>query len=261
MIKKKLFFKVLKNRIVLNTIAFVLLFTFWYLLGISGYIDETLIAQPAEVLNVLRDSLDSNSPDSTKIYLHAQETIVLASKGWIYSMAIGVLLGVVIGGSRVVTEITSPIFDFFRAIPPILAFPLLLVAFSYGDSAYTWTIIFGCLPIIVLTTSQGISSIAEGPLTILRLSKVKRSIVLFSYGMQILPSIFLSARLTYSFALIIAVVSEMVFTPRSGLALGALARDSEINFNTPVFYACILLIGAFGFITNKVLILLEDKVK
>ena len=77
--------------------------------------------------------------------------------------------------------------------------------------------------------------------------------------MEILPSIFLSARLSYSFALIIAVVTEMVFTPRDGWALGALARDSEINFDTPMFYACVLIIGGYGYLINLLFKLIEQK--
>jgi ABC-type nitrate/sulfonate/bicarbonate transport system permease component len=42
--------------------------------------------------------------------------------------------------------------------------------------------------------------------------------------MEIAPSAFLGARITFSMSLVIAVVSEMIFTPRSGLAIGSLAK-------------------------------------
>jgi len=74
-----------------------------------------------------------------------------------------------------------------------------------------------------------------------------------AYAMELVPGIFLGGRLAMSMALIITVVSEMVFTPRNGLSLGALARDSQIDFNTPAFYACVLFAAIFGLSANMAL--------
>ena len=74
-----------------------------------------------------------------------------------------------------------------------------------------------------------------------------------------MPALLRGARVTLSLAIIIATVTEMVITPRSGLSLGALARDSESRFNTPVFYACVVLIGVVGFVSNYLVGLLSSR--
>ncbi len=45
----------------------------------------------------------------------------------------------------------------------------------------------------------------------------------------------------------------MLFMPRSGWALGTLARDAQMNFDTPTFYTSILIIDIIGYILNILL--------
>lgn len=75
---------------------------------------------------------------------------------------------------------------------------------------------------------------------------------------EVMPALLLGARISLSLAIIVATVTEMV-TPRSGLSIGALARDAESRFNTLVFYAAVVIIGTFGFISNYALRLLSAK--
>ena len=145
---------------------------------------------------------------------------------------------------------SEPIVEFVRAVPPVLIFPMFLVAFDYGPSAYVWTVVLGCTPVILLTVARGIHEISVEKIEIMEIFGVGRGVRILAMGIEALPAIFLAARLTFSISLVIAVVTEMVFTPRSGWALGALARDSEIDFDTPTFYTCVLIVGAFGYLIN-----------
>ncbi len=217
----------------------------WHLIG------RTLLASPREVWEVLaRSALSSNLDDGQNVYIHAFYTFRRALSGWGLTVAGGIALGLMVGSVDSLYVGTEPIVEFARVIPPVLAFPLLLVAFNYGEPAYTWTIVFGCLPVMTFAVARGIRSISREKLELLAAYKVPGSVRAFSVVMETLPSVFLGARLTLTMALIIAVVTEMVFTPRNGWALGAIARDSEISFNTPVFYACVVVVGLFGYLAN-----------
>ena len=165
-------------------------------------------------------------------------------------MGLGLVFGLLIGSRPMAYTATEPLLEFLRAVPPILAFPLFLVAFSFGGPAYVWTIVFGCLPVVILTIARSTLTIDRTRLEILAVHQVSKSVRLFAGIMEILPAFFLSARIAFSMSLVIAVVSEMVFSPRSGLALGSLAKDAEISFDTATFYGCIMVIGIYGYIGN-----------
>jgi len=110
-----------------------------------------------------------------------------------------------------------------------------------------------------LTVAKGTRTISKDKINLLKIYNISRLTKFFIYFMEILPSIFLGARVSLSISIVIAVVSEMVFTPKSGFAIGALARDAEINFNTPLFYTSVLTIGIIGYIINVVLRSIEQK--
>lgn len=240
--------------------GFGLLLLAWVVLSYSRFIGPTLLATPGEVWDTVLRAFAADARPSERFHIHAWATITRALQGWGLAVLWGLIIGVVIGSRRAVYRVNEPIMEFVRAIPPILAFPVLLVAFNYDVGAYIWTIIFGCLPVMTLSVARGTLSLSRDRLDVLAVYDVAWRKRLPAIGMEILPSGFLGARLAFSFAMIIAVVTEMVFTPRSGLALGALARDAEIEFNTPVFYACVVTIGVFGYVGNVVLRFAEEHV-
>ena len=235
--------------------------TLWYIASDQDWLGNALLASPSEVLETIQNTLSPNTDKNQKFYLHAMETIKLATTAWVISLIAGILIGSLSKASSIISEPTELLMEFLRSIPPILAFPLFLVAFDFSQAAYTATILFGCLPIVILTTQRGISQINQEAFYILKISNASNIIKHIAYFMEMLPAIFLSARLSFSFALIITVVCEMVFTPRHGWALGALARDAQMNFDAPLFYTSTLTIGIFGYIINILLKRLEQWMK
>lgn len=222
---------------------------FWYFASKFTWIDRTLLATPKETFSILLSGVKGEN----NIFQHAQQTILVTAAGWGWTLIIGVFLGLLLGFIKPIFKSFEIIFEFFRAIPPILVFPLMLVSFNYGTQAYIWTVVFGGLPIMILTVAKGVEHISKDSIEVLKINGVKSGKISLIKSIEMIPSILLGARLTFSFSLIITVVSEMVMTPPSGLALGALARDAEITFDTPTFYATVLILGLLGFVVNLIL--------
>ncbi len=235
----------------LSFISVMFILLLWGVVTSFALIDQTLLAGPVETFRVIIAG--------DQIFIHAWHTIIRALEGWSVALVLGGFIGLAIGMAGNFFKAIEPLMEFLRAIPPVMAFPLFLVGFNYGEGAYIWTVIFGCFPIMMLTVSRGFQQISKDKLELLALYHVKKRLRLMSCFMESLPHIFLGGRLTLSFALVIAVVTEMIFTPRSGFALGALARDAEINFDTPTFYAAVLVIGGFGYFANVALRKIHQK--
>lgn len=239
---------------VLGAAALLLL---WWVAAQSDLIGRTLVASPAEVVERILASFSPEATPYERLHAHALATLGRAVEGWIIGMGLGALLGLALGRSRFAFDFTAPSVEFIRAIPPILAFPLLLVAFNYSRESYVGTIVFGCVPVVAITVAQGIKTIAQERMEIFRLHQRRKSTQLLVSIMEIMPALSLAARLTFSFSLIIAVVTEMVFTPRSGFGIGSIAREAEVAFDTPSFYGSVLLIGIIGYLGNQLLRALE----
>ena len=225
----------------------------WIAASATGVVSKTLLASPWDVYTAIQNGFAADATPAQQIHVHALHTIYRACSGWLFSLMIAIPLGIALGASAWVYAGAEGAIELIRSIPPILAFPLLLVAFNFGDTAYLATILFGCTPIVILTIARATQAISPARREILRVYRVPRHRVAACYAMELVPGIFLGGRLAMSMALIITVVSEMVFTPRNGLSLGALARDSQIDFNTPAFYACVLFAAIFGLTANMAL--------
>jgi ABC-type nitrate/sulfonate/bicarbonate transport system permease component len=228
----------------------------WVIL--SRLLGNTLVAKPWEVARALYDSLRGTVPSDQNIILHAAWTLKRSIAGWLISLFLGGVLGILLGSSSAIYRITEPVVEFARAIPPILAFPLLLVVFNYGEEAYIWSIIYGSVAIIILSVARGVQSISPERTDTLKVFKIQGSLKTFALFMEIFPSLVLGARLAFSVSLIVAVVTEMVFTPRNGLALGAMVKDAEMAFRTQIFYGAIIVIGTFGYLGNVAMRKLEN---
>jgi ABC-type nitrate/sulfonate/bicarbonate transport system permease component len=237
-------------------IALVVLLGLWTAIWTTGFVNPTLLASPVEVYKVLVQGRGMEQLGS--IYQHAGHTIFRALVGWFWSVLIGAAAGVLVGFSRRLQDVLDPAIEFIRSTPPVLALPVFAVAFNYSDTSYTATIVFGCFPAMMISAITGMRAISPGLRETLWLYRVPLRTRVVASIMEAMPALLLGARLALSLAIIVATVTEMVITPRSGLSLGALARDSESRFNTPVFYACVVLIGAFGFVSNYLVRLLSS---
>lgn len=237
------------------------LLLFWSVASYGAWFDKTLIATPTEVIEVLGDSFASDAARSDQIHRHALSSIARALRGWGMGVIVGTAFGLALGSWIGACAATEPVVEFFRAIPPVLAFPLFLVAFNYDSGAYIWTIFFGCVPVVILTVARGTQGVSREPLALLKTHGVDVKIRLLAMCAEMLPVLVLAARISFSMALIVGIVTEMVITPRSGWALGALARDAEIDFDTPTFYGCVLLIGLFGYAVNLLMRLVEQRLR
>ena len=229
----------------------------WWALSHFGLIGPSLLASPHEVLAVIVRAFHPVASNEAGFH-HAKDSLLRALTGWSVSLSLGVAIGLMLGLNSIACRAVEPILEFCRSIPPVMAFPPLLVAFSFGEAAYIWAIAVGCLPITVLTVARGVQSLNHGRQELLAVHKVARSVQLLASVVEILPSVFLAARVIFSFSIIVAIVTEMVFSPRSGFALGSLAKDSEISFDTPTFYACAVILGAYGYVVNSLLRRIES---
>lgn len=224
--------------------------TLWVILAQLGVVGPTLLAKPTEVVHVLAGSFSGRVPREQNVFVQVGATMTRVLLGWSLSLLAGIALGGLLGLAANVYQGVEPVLEFVRSIPPIMVFPLFLVAFNFGESAYVATIAFGCIPLIALTVTRGFQRMSSERSEILRVFHASMRVRVFAAFMEVLPSCVLAGRLAFSISIIVAVVSEMVFTPRSGIALGSLAKEAEIAFQTPLFFAAVLVIGLFGYLGN-----------
>jgi ABC-type nitrate/sulfonate/bicarbonate transport system permease component len=164
--------------------------------------------------------------------------------GVVAAIVIGVVGGLLIGSFRWLRDFTEPVLEFFRAIPPPVLVPVLMLLVGITDSMKVAVIVSGCVWPVLLNTIEGVRAV-DGVLSdsahtygITGRARVKY-LVLPSAGPQIMAGI----RQCLSIGLILMVISEM-FASSSGL--GFTIVQFQRSFAIPEMWSGIVVLGLIG---------------
>ena len=164
--------------------------------------------------------------------------------GVVVAIVIGVVGGVLIGSIRWLRSLLEPTLEFFRAIPPPVLVPVLILLMGITDSMKIAVIISGCVWPVLLNTIEGVRAVdpvlsdSTHTYGIDGWARV-RYLVLPSASPQIMAGI----RQSLSLGLILMVISEM-FASSSGL--GFTIVQFQRSFAIPEMWSGIVVLGLLG---------------
>ena len=176
--------------------------------------------------------------------------------GIVLAIVIGIALGLVVGTVRWLREFLEPAFEFFRAIPPPMLVPILVLLLGIGDQTKVVVIVAGAMWPVLLNTIEGtraVDLVQRETARSYQLSLAQR--IRFITLPSAAPQIMTGVRQSLSIALILMVISEMS-AATSGL--GYRITFFQQNFMIPEMWSGILLLGLIG-ITLAVLFQIAER--
>ena len=171
-------------------------------------------------------------------------------------LAVGLPLGLFVGASRLRRAVLEPGLDFLRAIPPLLVFPLFLLALGYNDRARIGAVAFATTLVMAMYIANAASRVSVDRRQILAvMGASRRQFLRWLYLYELLPGLMTGVRHAISTGIVVAVVTEMVVGAERGL--GSRAVSAQIAYDAPTLYAVILTTGCFGYVVSMILLTLE----
>ena len=164
--------------------------------------------------------------------------------GVLCAIILGIVAGLLIGSLKWLRSLTEPVLEFFRAVPPPVLVPVLMLLMGITDSMKIVVIISGCIWPVLLNTIEGVRAIDSVLSDSSRTYGVTgaariRYLVLPSAAPQIMAGV----RQCLSIGLILMVVSEM-FASSSGL--GFTIVQFQRSFAVPEMWSGIVILGLIG---------------
>jgi ABC-type nitrate/sulfonate/bicarbonate transport system permease component len=177
-----------------------------------------------------------------------------------YSLAalLGISLGVAVGSSGRVRAVAEPVLEFFRAIPPPVLVPVLMLFAGIGDGMKVLVIVSGCLWPVLLNTVAGVRAtdhVLADTARCYRIAGPSRlwHLVLRSASPQIMTGL----RQALSIGIILMVISEM-FAASNGL--GYAIVQFQRSFDIPQMWSGIIMLGLLGVLLSAAFALVERRV-
>ncbi|WP_218221796.1 ABC transporter permease [Nesterenkonia sp. Act20] len=175
--------------------------------------------------------------------------------GIVLSILIGIGAGLLIGSFRWLRALLEPTLEFFRAIPPPVLIPVIMLLIGIGDEMKVSVIVLGAVWPILLNTIEGVRSMDEVLADTSRTYGMNKiNSVRYLILPSAMPQIMAGIRQSLSIALILMVISEM-FASTEGLGFAIV--QFQRSFAIPEMWSGIVLLGLIGVILSFIFQLAE----
>lgn len=191
----------------------------------------------------------------TVIAGHAWRTFWVTMAGFGLSIVVGVLLGFLIGSSRLAYAAVYPLMTAFNALPKAAFVPILVVWFGIGvGPAILTAFLISFFPIMV-NIATGLATLEPELEDVLRVLGAKRWDVLVKIGLpRSLPYFYASLKVAITLAFVGTTVSEMTAS-NEGIGYLLIAAGSSMQMG--LAFAGLLVIGVMAMFMYELFSLVE----
>ena len=226
--------KALRLAPVLLLIAVVLI---WEIICRALQVSEFIFPAPSAIIASLFEF-------AGVIATHAWRTFWTTMVGFAIAIAVGVLLGFLIGSSKIAYAAVYPLMTAFNALPKAAFVPILVVWFGIGAGpAILTAFLISFFPIMV-NIATGLATLEPELEDVLRVLGAKRTDVLFKVGLpRSLPYFFASLKVAITLAFVGTTVSEMT---ASNEGIGYLLISAGSALRMPLAFAGLVVIAAMA---------------
>jgi NitT/TauT family transport system permease protein len=171
-------------------------------------------------------------------------TTFAAALGLVLAVAVGLIAGAGIAGSRLIDRMLTPWLVIAHAVPKVVIAPLFLVWFGFGlQSEVFFVVAFTFFPVIVNTVAGLKSADPEQLVMVRAMGATPRQVLMKIQFPSALPSICAGVKLAVTLAPVGAVIGEFV---ASNKGLGHLLIRAVGDMDTPLAFAAVTVFSIFG---------------
>ena len=179
-----------------------------------------------------------------EILRHAWRTFWVTMVGFSLSIVVGVLLGFLIGSSRLAYAAIYPLMTAFNALPKAAFVPILVVWFSIGVGPAVLTAFLISFFPITVNIATGLATLEPELEDVLRVLGARRWDVLMKVGLpRSMPHFFGSLKVAITLAFVGTTVSEMT---ASNEGIGYLLISAGSAMRMGLAFAGLVVIGAMA---------------
>jgi len=188
---------------------------------------------------------------------HAMQTFWSTMAGFALGVVVGLLLGVIVGSSRLMYTALYPLMVGFNSIPKSAFVPVLVVWFGIGTVPAILTAFVICFFPITVNMATGLATIEPELEDVLRALGANRMDVLLKVGLpRSLPYFFGSLKVAITLAFVGSVVSETI---AANDGIGYLMMSAGSQMRMPLVFAGLTVISVMAMAMYVVFAVLEKR--
>ncbi|KQW46931.1 ABC transporter permease [Nocardioides sp. Root1257] len=215
----------------------------WEILPTAGVVNPEYLPPFTEVASALADQLGTST-----FWTALGQTLRGWAIGLAISMVAGIVVGMLIGSSRLARELTASTIEFLRPIPSVALIPLVVLLYGSQPKSALVLVVYAAFWQVLVQVLYGVADVDPVIRDTARSYRFSR----WARFRQVvwptaLPYVVTGFRLAAAVALILEITAELVIgVPGLGQRVGV-ARSSGA---TDTMYALVVVVGLIGVAVN-----------
>lgn len=245
----------IENMLTLATIILILLV--WFVVTNFGIANSKMVPKPQAVWNAFIDIIQ-NGYKNYSLLQHLGASMERLFISFFFAALIAVPFGLASGYNSKIRAIFEPIIEFYRPLPPLAYYTLLVLWLGIGNESKITLLFLACFAPIYISCVSAVLKIKEDYInSAYTVGASKYQIFIHVILPSCLPDIFVGIRTAVGVAYTTLVAAEMV-AAKSGL--GWMVLDASNYLRSDIIFVGIIIMGITGILLDQFLRILEKKI-
>lgn len=242
---------------ILTLATIVVIIAAWALVTGLGLVPATLLPSPINVIQTFLDILKSGYK-GIPLIVHLSVSLERLLVAYLFSIVTAVPLGLASGYNRKIRAILEPIIEFYRPLPPLAYYTLLVLWMGIGDTSKVALLFLASFAPIYVSCVSAVTKIQEDSVnSAYTVGANKWQVFVHVIFPSCLPDIFVGLRTSMGVAYTTLVAAEMV-AATSGI--GWMVLDASNYLRSDIVFVGIIIMGITGILLDLLIRLVEKKV-
>jgi taurine transport system permease protein len=227
----------------LSSLSIAILLGAWMLVTEMGWANELFLPKPQAVWAAFVKTLTKGYQGST-LPQHVGASLYRVLVSFALACLVGIPLGVLMGVSRDARALLNPLIEFYRPLPPLGLYTLLVMWLGIGEASKLSLLFLAGLPGIVISTIQAVSSIDPVYVRAARtLGATRRALIFEIYLPAAGPQILSGMRISLGFIYTVLVAAEIV---AASAGIGWMIWDAAKFLLSDIVIMGLIVLGLTG---------------
>lgn len=246
--------KINKNTLISIVTVFVVLLL-WYVITNFGIVDAKLVPTPQATWNAfLQICVDYKGHSLFQHFMASMKRLFTA---FFLAVLTAVPLGLLSGYNDKVRAVMTPIIEFYRPLPPLAYYTLLVLALGINDESKIALLFLACFAPIYISCMSGVISVKKDFINSALTVGANQTQVFFRVIFpSCLPEMFTGIRTAVGVAYTTLVAAEMV---AASSGIGWMVLDAKNWFRSDIIFAGIIVMGVTGILIDFIIRMIEAK--
>jgi taurine transport system permease protein len=247
----------LRHEPILTTLTLLSIFLAWYAVARFQLVSELFVPHPASVWEAFWEILTEGYRDRT-LFEHVADSLYRVCAGFLLGVATAVPLGLAIGYSTRVQAVFDPLIEFYRPLPPLAYYTLLVIWLGIENASKIALLYLAAFPPLSVSAMAGVRGVSpERIQSAQSLGASRWQVFRHVIFPSCLPDIFTGMRVSIAFTYTTLVAAEMV-AATSGV--GWMVLDASKFLRSDVIFVGNIVMGLTGIALDRLIRVAERRV-